>query len=303
VTLQPFLADPDYEILLGAKRDPNFGPVILFGMGGIFTEIIKDRAIGLPPMNRLLARRLMQHTKIWSLLKGYRNRPAADLDLLEEMIVRLSQLLIDFPQIAELDMNPILIKDGRPVAVDARIRISAMDISSPQHLVIGPYPEAEESHVITENGTRIFIRPIKPEDAPLFMDLFNVLSPTSIYYRFFGELKDLSPQMLARFTQIDYDREISLVALDDDPATARIIGDPDGNEGQFAVLVGDPWQGMGIGSNLLKKCLLIAERRGIQSVRGLVLKKNTYMLAMGKKLGFNMKKKPDSKEYELVIRF
>ena len=309
VTLQPFLADPDYEILLGAKQDPNFGPVILFGMGGIFTEILKDRAIGLPPMNRLLARRLMQQTKVGSLLRGYRNRPAADLDLLEEMIVRLSQLLIDFPQIVELDMNPILVKNGRPAAVDARIRISAMGAPSPLHLVIAPYPEAEESHEITEDGTRIFIRPIKPEDAPLFTDLCRELSPTRIYSGYFDGLKALSPQMLARFTQIDYDREIALVALDDDPeidrmlGVARIIGDPDGKEGQFAVLVGDPWLGKGIGSNLLKKCLSIAKQRGFQWVRGLALKKNTRMLAMGKKLGFGMKKKPDSEEYELDIRF
>jgi acetyltransferase len=119
VTIQPYFSNPDFEILLGAKRDPNFGPVILFGMGGIYTEVLKDRALGLPPMNRLLARRLMQETKAYSLLQGYRNRPAADMERLEEMIIRLSELLIDLPEIAELDMNPVLIKDGNPVAVDA----------------------------------------------------------------------------------------------------------------------------------------------------------------------------------------
>ena len=115
VTIQPFFQNPDYEILLGAKRDPNFGPVILFGMGGIFTEILKDRSLGLPPMNRLLAQRLMQETKAYSLLRGYRNRPPANMERLEEMIIRLSQLLIDFPEISELDMNPVLIKEGVPL--------------------------------------------------------------------------------------------------------------------------------------------------------------------------------------------
>jgi len=309
VTIQPFFQNPDYEILLGAKRDPNFGPVILFGMGGIFTEILKDRSLGLPPMNRLLAQRLMQETKAYSLLRGYRNRPPADMERLEEMIIRLSQLLIDFPEIAELDMNPVLIKDGSPVAVDARILVSPADVPSSLHLVIGPYPEEYESHMVTDDGFRIFIRPVKPEDAPLFTAFFKVLSPTTIYHRFFGPLQELKPEMLARFTQIDYDREIALVALDEDSETdrmlgvARIIGDPDGKKGEFAVLIGDPWQDKGIGSNLLKKILLIAEKRGFQTVLGVVLKENRDMLALGEKLGFKMKKELEPGEYELVIHF
>ena len=312
VTIQPYFSNPDFEILMGAKRDPNFGPVILFGMGGIFTEVLKDRALGLPPMNRLLARRLMQETKAYSLLQGYRNRPAADMERLEEMIVRLSQLLIDFPEIAELDMNPVLIKDGDPVAVDARILVSPIEVPSSLHLVIGPYPEEEESHMVGVDGRRIFIRPVKPEDAPLFTALFKVLSPTTIYHRFFGALKELNPEMLARFTQIDYDREIALVALSEDMdeasgtdsmlGVARIIGDPDGKTGEFAVLVGDAWQGTGIGSNLLEKCLSIAEKRGFKTVHGIVLEENRNMLALGKKLGFEAKRDLDG-DNELVIHF
>ncbi|MCA1784637.1 MAG: acetate--CoA ligase family protein, partial [Desulfobacteraceae bacterium] len=178
VILQPFFSNPDYEILLGAKRDANFGPVIVFGMGGIYTEVLKDRSLGLPPMNRLLARRMMQETKAYSLLQGYRNRPAADMERLEEMIIRLSQLLIDFPDIAELDMNPVLIKDGKPVAVDARILVSPLAAPSSLHLVISPYPEEDESHMIDVDGRRIFVRPVKPEDAPLFTAFFKTLSPT-----------------------------------------------------------------------------------------------------------------------------
>jgi len=309
VTIQPYFSNPDFEILMGAKRDPNFGPVILFGMGGIYTEVLKDRALGLPPMNRLLARRLMQETKAYSLLQGYRNRPAADMERLEEMIVRLSQLLIDFPEIAELDMNPVLIKDGNPVAVDARILVSPLGIPSSLHLVIGPYPEEDESHMVSADGRRILIRPVKPEDAPLFTALFKVLSPTTIYYRFFGMLKELKPEMLARFTQIDYDREVALVAIDEDSQSdsmlgvARIIGDPDGKTGEFAVLVGDAWQGKGIGSNLLEKCLLIAAKQGFETVHGIVLHENKNMLALGKKLGFEIKRDADSADNELVIHF
>jgi acetyltransferase len=309
VTIQPYFSNPDFEILLGAKRDPNFGPVILFGMGGIYTEVLKDRALGLPPMNRLLARRLMQETKAYSLLQGYRNRPAADMERLEEMIIRLSELLIDFPEIAELDMNPVLIKDGNPVAVDARILVSPLEVPSSLHLVVGPYPEEDESHMVSVDGRRIFIRPVKPEDAPLFTALFKVLSPTTIYYRFFGMLKELKPEMLARFTQIDYDREIALVAIDEDSETdrmlgvARIIGDPDGRTGEFAVLVGDTWQGQGIGSNLLEKCLSIAEKQGFKTVHGIVLRENRNMLALGKKLGFEIKRDADSADNELVIHF
>ncbi|TKB24611.1 GNAT family N-acetyltransferase [Desulfopila sp. IMCC35006] len=306
VTLQPLFANPDYEILLGAKRDVHFGPVILFGMGGIFTEVLKDRALGLPPLNRLLARHMMQQTRAWTLLQGYRNRPPADMEQLEEMIVRLSQLLIDFPQIAELDMNPVMIKDGKAVAVDARILVSEPERPY-LHLVISPYPAEDESHLVTEEGTRVLVRPVRPEDAPLFRKFSEVLSPESIYYRFFSHVKELSPQMLARFTQIDYDREIALVALADDSegeqmlGVARIIGDPDGKEGEFAVMVGDPWHGKGIGSNLLEKCLVIAKKRGFQRVHGIVLRENKSMRVLGKKLGFQVKAGDDAGEFELVI--
>jgi acetyltransferase len=309
VTLQPYYANPDFEILLGAKRDPNFGPVIVFGMGGIYTEVLKDRSLGLPPMNQLLARRLMEETKAYALLKGYRNRPAADIERLEEMIMRLSQLLIDLPEIAELDMNPVLIKDGKPIAVDARILVSPLAVPSSLHLVISPYPQEDESHMVSVDGRPILIRPVKPEDAPLFTALFKTLSPTTIYYRFFGALKELNPDMLARFTQIDYDREIALVASDEASQTdnilgvARIIGDPDGKTGEFAVLVGDAWQGKGIGSNLLEKCLAIAKKQGFKTVHGIVLHENRNMLALGKKLGFGTNSESDSGENELTIHF
>lgn len=308
VSLQPLLSQPDCEILLGAKRDAHFGPVILFGMGGIHTEIFKDRSLGLPPMNRLLARRLMQRTSVWRLLQGYRNRPAADLDRMEELIIRLSQLLIDFPQIAELDMNPVLIHDGRPVIVDARIRVSPCETPSPMHLVIAPYPETDESFITTEDGWRLWIRPIKPEDALLVTELFQQSPSDSIRSRFCGAADSFSPALPVRFTQIDYDREIAMAAFDPNAASdkilavARIMGDPDGKTGRFAVLVGDPWHGRGVGAALMKSCLLIAKKRGLETITGRVRKENIRLLAMGKKLGFDIQKMSDTDEYELVIR-
>jgi acetyltransferase len=308
VTLQPYISKPDYEILLGAKRDPNFGPVILFGIGGIFTEVLKDRSLALPPINRLLAHRLMQETKAYALLKGYRNHPPADLQTLEEMIIRLSQLLIDQPDIFELDMNPVLIKDGQALAVDARILVSSSKIASPAHLVISPYPEEYESLETVKGNLTIFVRPVKPEDAPLFIDLFNNMSATSIYYRFFAPVKTLKPKMLARFTQIDYDREIAMVAIQEEGSqekllgVARIVGDPDGKIGEFSVVVGDPWHGKGIGAALLKKCLDIAKKRRFKTITGFVLRENKGMLGLGKKLGFKIDKCPDIGECELTCQ-
>ena len=298
---------PDYEILLGAKRDKNFGPAILFGMGGILTEIMKDQAIGLPPLNRSLARRLMESTQVYSLLQGYRNKPGVNLELLEEMIIRLSQLVEDFPEIVELDMNPVIVHEGRPCAVDARVILKPSEVPAPLHLVISPYPAQYESQTVVKDGLAVFIRPIKPEDAPLLVGLFETLSPTSIYYRFFSPIKTIPHNMLARFTQIDYDREIALVALEDGKqdermlGVARVIGDPGGKKAEFAVLVGEPWQGRGVGAKLLRKCLRIAKERGIEAVRGIVLRENTQMLALARKLGFSLSRIDEPGELELTI--
>lgn len=309
VTIQPYLANPDFEILLGAKRDPDFGPVILFGMGGIFTEVLQDKALALPPINRLLARRLIQETKAHTLLQGYRNHPPADFEQIEAMIMCLSQLLVDFPQIDELDMNPIMIKDGKATVIDARLLVSPVNVLSPLHLVISPYPGENVSRIVTEGGIHIIIRPVKPEDAPLFTNLFTALSPTSIYHRFFGVLRVLQPTMLSRFTQIDYDREIAFVAIDAESemermlGVARIIGDPDGKDGEIAVLIGDPWQGKGIGSSLMRQCLSIARQRGFNHIHGIVMKENIHMRALAKKLGFTINEGEDFGEYEIKIDF
>lgn len=312
VSVQPMLRNgrgsAGLELIVGAKRDEQFGPVILFGMGGIFAELLRDRSLGLPPLNRALARRLMEETRVYKVLQGYRNLPPANMAALEELLIRLSQLVTDFPEIAELDINPVIVQQGRPWAVDARVLVRPSPLASPMHLIISPYPAKYEKHAATSFGVSVFIRPIKPEDAPLLVDLFHVLSPTSIYYRFFSPLKELSEDLLARFTQIDYDREIALVALDSPGSpeermlgVARVISDPDGKKAEFAVLVGDPWQGKGIGALLLENCLQIAKERGIETVWGTVLQENTQMLALGRKLGFTVCRVPESSECELTI--
>lgn len=308
VTLQPMILRTDYEILLGAKKDEHFGPVILFGMGGTFTELVRDSAIGLPPLNAVLARRLVEGTRVHKLLRGFRNRPPANMELLEDMILRLSQLVVDSPEIAELDMNPIIVSDGKPNVVDARVLLGPAARRSPLHLVISPYPEEYESREVTTGGVAVFIRPIRPEDAPLLVELFDTLSPTSIYYRFFGALKALPRRMLVRFTQVDYDREIHLVAIEEKDGgaermlgVAHVISDPDGKRAEFAILVGDPWCGKGVGAKLLERSLRIAKVRGVETVCGTVLRGNTQMIALGRKLGFKMSISEDIGELALTI--
>ena len=295
VTIQHMLKRPDYELILGSKRDADFGPVILFGMGGIMTEILKDQAIALPPLNRLLARRLLESTRVYQLLKGYRNRPPADLVLLEEILIRLSQLVTDFPEIVELDINPMILIEKEAYAVDARVIIKPSEIPSPLHMVISPYPNQYESTWTMRDGTDIFIRPIKPEDAQLLVDLFHSLSRESIYFRFFSPLKSLSHEMLVRLTQIDYYRNVALVVIDEARERGRMLGgvrlmsDPDGREAEFAVVVGDRWQGKGLGTKLLEHIISIAKERGIRHLWGLVLAENTTMLSLVRRLGFAIK--------------
>jgi acetyltransferase len=191
--------------------------------------------------------------------------------------------------------------------VDCRVILAASDVPSPRHLVISPYPNQYEKEIVSRTGIPIRVRPIKPEDAPLLETLFQVLSPRSIYYRFFRPLKAIPPDLLARFTQIDYDRDVALVALEGQGSeermlgVGRLMGDPDGREAEFAVLVGDPWQGQGIGAALMESCLAIARERGFRSIWGIALKENTQMLALGRKLGFEIKHSPGSDDYELRL--
>ncbi len=307
VTLQPMISEVDTELLIGAKRDNTFGPVILFGMGGILAEILKDRSIALPPLNRTLARMLMERTRVHRILKGYRNIPAADMDLMEGLLVCMAHLLVDFPEIVELDMNPVVVRNGEPLAVDARVLLKSNVPPAPHHLVISPYPEEYESKAKTSGGLSVFIRPIKPEDAPLLLELFDDLSSESRYLRFFSPMKSLSRDMLIRLTQVDYDRHIGLVALDGGEAEEKMLGvarifiGPDRQEAEFSVAVGDSWQGRGVGRSLLERCLMAAKDYGIKTVYGHVLPENRHMLRLGRELGFDITMKQEEGLFYLKI--
>ncbi|MEE4263778.1 MAG: bifunctional acetate--CoA ligase family protein/GNAT family N-acetyltransferase [Desulfobacteraceae bacterium] len=309
VTVQPMRQRPDHELILGARQDRDFGPVILFGLGGTLTEVLKDRALALPPLNRLLARRLMEETKVFRLLQGYRDIPPADIQLLEEILIRLAQLVTDFSEIQEIDINPLFVNEKNACAIDARVLLKPSGKPAPLHLVISPYPDQFEEHTRTGTGIDIFVRPIRPEDAPLLVGLFESLSPRSVYLRFFAPMKRLPHSMLTLFTQIDYDRHIALVALSESESkeemlgVARIIYGRNLKEAEFSVAVADKWQGQGIGAALLQRCLTIAGDRGLEKVTGVVLAENTGMLALGKKMGFKSKKVLRASEYELTKDF
>lgn len=309
VTVQPMQQTPDYELIIGAKKDDQFGPVILFGMGGVLTEVFKDASMGLPPLNHLLARQMIEKTKISRVLKGFRNVSKTSMALLEELLIRTGRLVTDFPEIMALDINPLMVREGTITAVDARVLLTPTKTIPPMHLIISTYPWQYESKMATVDGHGFFIRPIRPSDADLLMDHFNSLSERSIYMRFFSPLKRLSKDMLIRLTQIDYDREIALVALMEKDkgkkiiGVSRIIDYPDGIHEEFALAISDEWQGKGIGASLLKQCLNAAWQKGKKQVIGLVLAENTQMLKLGKKLGFDIKRGQGSSEYELTIDY
>jgi acetyltransferase len=233
--------------------------------------------------------------------------PEADMGLIERLLVCLSHLLVDFPEIAELDMNPVLVKDGKPIAVDARVLLRKSEVAAPHHLVISSYPEQYESEETTTHGLQILVRPIKPEDAPLLTELFENLSPESRYHRFFSPMKSLSRDFLVRFTQIDYDRHIGLVALareDDEEkmlGVARVIMESDQRNAEFSVAVGDRWQGKGVGRRLLERCLEAGRDYGIETVQGYVLAENRQMLKLGQELGFRISGNGEANTYHLTI--
>jgi len=306
VTVQTMLTDPDYELIIGAKKDVDFGPVIVFGMGGVMTEVFEDIAMGLPPLNHSLARQMIRGTKISRVLNGFRHIARVSETQLEELLIRTGRLVTDFPEITDLDINPFMVKDGKIFAVDARVHIAPCKEISPRHLIISSYPWEYESRGRTMDGHDFFVRPIRPDDADMMIDHFNSLSKRSVYMRFFSPLKQLSKQMLIRLTQIDYDREIALVALmGEDPekiiGVSRIIGYFDGSQAEFAVTICDDWQGQGIGAALLVQCLAAARNQGMKKIMGFVLAENTQMLKLGKKLGFKIKRVEESSEFELTI--
>lgn len=302
VSVQQMVSHVDYEVILGAKKDKDWGSVILFGMGGVGTEIFRDFSIGLPPLNQTLARRLMEETKVFKMLKGYRGRQPADLKQLEQIVVAFSELIVDFPEINEMDINPIAISGGIPIALDARIIIdpNCVEYVPPYpHLVITPYPSRYVIPWTLEDGTAVILRPIRPEDEPLEHSMLETLSQDTVRGRFFQSIKNLSHAELTRFCNIDYDREMALVAELREGRRRRLIGvsrlimDPDFKSGEFAVLIHDDYQNKRLGSKLLDMLIGIAMEKHMQSIYGIVLSDNKRMLYICYKAGFNATPLPE----------
>ncbi len=285
-----------HELLLGIAEDGVFGPILLFGAGGTAAEMIRDRTIGLPPLNVVLAREMISRTRIAKLLRGYRDRPPADVDAVARALVGLSQLAIDFPEIAELDINPLLADDKGIVVVDARAVVRPVTGPSDARLAIRPYPSELEHIVELPDGDKHFIRPIRPDDGPRLIEMLQKSSPEDVRMRFLGSLREFPPLMAARLSQIDYDREMALIAtpLPGDPAVGeihgvgRLVADPDNEAAEFAVMVRSDLKGRGIGFELMTEILAHARRRGLKRVFGEILRENTTMLRMADELGFVM---------------
>jgi acetyltransferase len=299
VTVQPMIKGQGYELIIGAKADSLFGPVMLFGMGGVGVELFKDFAIGIPPLNQTLVRRMMEETKVYQLLKGYRNVPPADTKLLEEILVRFSQMLVDFPQLKEVDINPLFINEKEAFALDARIAIDAKKVFTKfephQHLVITPYPTKYETLWRLRDGRTVILRPIKPEDEPLWEEMFQNFSEESIRYRFFQILKDTPHETRVRYCNIDYDREIAIVAELTEEGRKRILGvarvsiEPDGKTGEIAFIVADPWQGLGLGTKLVDYVLEICADMKLETIYAIMLTDNYRAMGLMKKMGFTVK--------------
>ncbi|MGB9853404.1 MAG: acetate--CoA ligase alpha subunit [Candidatus Bathyarchaeales archaeon] len=303
VTVQLMIKKSGYEVIIGAKKDPIFGPVILFGMGGIGVELFKDYAIGIPPLNQTLARRLMEETKVYQLLKGYRNMPPANIKLLEETLVRFSQMIIDFPQIREVDINPLLINEKEACVLDARIAIDKdlifQKVEPHQHLIISPYPKKYETLWKLRDGRTVLLRPIKPEDEPLWLEMFQNFSEESIRYRFFQIIKDTPHEVRVRYCNIDYDREIAIVAELNEEGHRRILGvvrvslEPDGKKGEIAFIVADPWQGLGLGTKMVDYVIEIAKDMGVETLYAIMLPDNYQAINLTKKMGFTLQSQED----------
>ena len=291
-TVQPMLRRPGgVELILGMTEDRQFGPIILFGQGGVAVEIVKDKAVALPPLNLRLARALMERTRVFRLLEGYRGRKPADLDAIALTLVQLSQLVADQPDIAELDINPLVADETGVIALDARIGLRS-GAPLPLRFAIRPYPKELERHATTQNGTALFVRPVRPEDEPLIVEAFRRLDPADVRMRFFAAIKEMPHEHAARLIQIDYDREMALIGFAEGSdvrapvGIARLSADPDNAKAEFAIIIRSDLKGRGIGACLMRLLIDYARSRGIGTLIGEVLAENTAMLALMRNLGF-----------------
>jgi acetyltransferase len=312
VYVQKMMSNIDYELILGTKKDRDFGSVILFGMGGIGVELLHDVSIGLPPLNQVLATRVLEETKIYQALsKGLRNKPPIDLRLLEEIMVRFSNLIVDFPEIGEMDLNPLVVSEGKLCVLDARIILdkNALDRTEAYpNLVIMPYPTKWVTLWRTKDGTEVTLRPIRPEDEPMELEFIRGLSSETSRFRFFQIIKDLPHEALVRFCNIDYDREMAFIAETREGdrkievGVSRLILEPNKKKGEFAVVVSDNYQAKGLGIKLIDMLIEVAKEKGVESIYGIIMGENLKMIRLCEKLGFTTKREHEDVLVELKLR-
>lgn len=302
VSVQKMIQNRDVDLIIGSNKDSLFGSTVMFGRGGSDIEYYDDTAVGLPPLNQTLAHHLMNETKVYNQLKKTENSSEI-ISSLEKLLAKFSQLIIDFPEIEELDVNPLSVVDGDLLALDALVKIDKdLTLGEPepkQHLIIEPYPRKYVEEWRLEDGRSVTLRPIRPEDEPLEFGLFDTFSEESWRYRFFGPMKEVTHEDMVRFTNIDYRREMAIIGIlhEEDErkmiGVGRLITDPDKNTGEFAVIVGDPWQGLGLGEKLTDSAIGVAEDMGLDSIWGTIMKKNIRMVNLCKKLGFKIEEESE----------
>lgn len=292
-TVQPMIRRPfAHELIVGITVDPTFGPVVLFGKGGVDVEVLPDKAVGLPPLNTKLAADLIAQTRVKRMLAGFRNYPPADMAALERVLVQVSQLAADIAEIAELDINPLLADDGGVIALDARIRVSQAKGSPEERLAIRPYPRELEEW-IEFDGKPVLLRPLRPEDAPIHREFITHISEEDLHARFFRVVKELPPADFAALTQLDYERAMAFIAVrtreDGKPETLGVVraqADPDNETAEFAVLVRSDLKGHGLGYVLMEKIIRYCRNRGTRVLAGDVLATNHKMLQLAAAYGF-----------------
>ncbi len=311
VVIEPMVSRPHArEVLLGMTTDPVLGPVIVFGAGGVDVEAFQDRAVTLPPLNRYLARDLIGGTRMATLLGAFRNRPPVDMAALENVLLRLSEMVCELPWLSELDINPLLIDEHGALALDARIVIAPRVPSADRygHMAIHPYPAHLVSHWQLPDGANVVIRPIRPEDAELTQAFVRSLSEETKYFRFMDAVRELSPAMLARLTQIDYTREMALLAVTEidgsevELGVARYAINLDGESCEFALVVDDHWHKQGIGHKLMDVLMDVARSRGLKVMEGEVLGTNRTMLKLVESLGFRIEVHPEDDSLRRISR-
>ncbi len=297
------------ELMIGVLTDPVFGPAVSLGMGGTLTEILLDNTVALPPLNRYMIERMTAGSKAGKYLQAFRQLPPANFDALVDVMLNISTLVSEIPEIIELEINPLIVDDNGAIAVDAQILISDRPIvNNYQHMAIHPYPYELTQHYRLNNGVSMCIRPIRPEDAVLEQDFVRRLSERSKYFRFMQTIQSLTPEMLVRFTQIDYDREMAFVAVTEDVAMPNELGvgrymiNPDGYSAEFAIVVSDDCQRLGIGVIIMNSLIESARRKGLKQLEGEVLTVNKGMLALATKLGFRTESIVDDFEVVRVIK-